>query len=115
MNDDDCGDFSDKEDYEDLNEAGESIKTLNDSAGYLDFAVVEAEEDNASAQAGSYEELLQYVFRLSISLCTQSLIDRQPSSTILIFASGILGFSPGLNIFLPACSYTSYLSGLIYI
>ncbi|EXL40293.1 hypothetical protein FOCG_17181 [Fusarium oxysporum f. sp. radicis-lycopersici 26381] len=115
MNDDDCGAFSDEEDYEDLNEAGGSIKTSNDSAGHLDFAAAEAEEDNASVQAGPYEELLQYVFGLSISLCTQSLIDGQPSSTILIFAGGILGFSPGLNTFLPARSYTSYLSGLIYI
>ncbi|KAF9768186.1 hypothetical protein IL306_014543, partial [Fusarium sp. DS 682] len=115
MNDDDCGAFSDEEDYEDSNEAGESTKTANDSAEHLDFAAAEAEEDNASVQAGPYEELLQYVFGLSISLCTQSLIDGQPSSTILIFASGILGFSPGLNTFLPARSCTSYLSGLIYI
>jgi hypothetical protein len=70
MNDDDCGDFSDEEDYEDLNEAGESTKTSNDSAGHLDFAAAEAEEDNASVQAGPYEELLQNVFGLSISLCT---------------------------------------------
>ncbi|EXM13918.1 hypothetical protein FOTG_17654 [Fusarium oxysporum f. sp. vasinfectum 25433] len=115
MNDDDCGAFSDEEDYEDSNEAGESTKTSNDSAGHLYFAAAEAEEDNASVQAGPYEELLQYVFGLSMSLCTQPLIDGQPSSTILIFACGIFGFSPGLNTFLPARSYTSYLSGLIYI
>ncbi|WKT53626.1 hypothetical protein QSH57_004210 [Fusarium oxysporum f. sp. vasinfectum] len=101
--------------FSNLNEASEAIQTSNDSAGHLHFAAVEAGEDDASAQASFYEELLQYVFGLSVSLCTQSLIDGQPSSTILIFASGILGFSSGLNTFLPARSYTSYLSGLIYI
>ncbi|KAF9769627.1 hypothetical protein IL306_012940 [Fusarium sp. DS 682] len=103
--------LSGEEDHEDLNEASEAseaIKTSNDSSGHLNFAAVEAREDDASAQSRLYEELLQYVFGLSVSLCTQSLVDGQPSSTILIFASGILGFSSGLNTFLPARSYTSY-------
>ncbi|KAM0361927.1 hypothetical protein ACHAO7_011710 [Fusarium culmorum] len=104
-----------EEDHEDSNEASAAMQTSNESAVHLDFAVVEVGEDDASAQAGLCEELLQYVFGLSVSLCTQSLIDGQPSSTILIFASGILGFSSNLNTFLPARSYTSYLSGLIYI
>lgn len=107
--------FSSEEDHEALNEASEAMQTSNDSSGHLHFAEVEAGEVDASAQASFYEELLQYMFGLSVSLCTQSLIDGQPSSTILIFASGILGFSSGLNTFLPARSYTSYLSGLIYI
>ncbi|KAM5520418.1 hypothetical protein FOXYSP1_14308 [Fusarium oxysporum f. sp. phaseoli] len=75
MNADNYAAFSNEEDYENSNKAGESTKSSNDSAAHLDFAAAEAKEDNA----------------------------------------GILGFSPGLNTFLPARSYTSYLSGLIYI
>ncbi|KAF5708617.1 hypothetical protein FMUND_10529 [Fusarium mundagurra] len=60
--------FSGEEDHEDSNEASEGIQIPSDSAGHLDFAAAEAGEDDASAQAGFYEELLQDVFGLSVSL-----------------------------------------------
>ncbi|KAF5242746.1 hypothetical protein FANTH_8545 [Fusarium anthophilum] len=81
--------FSSEEDHEALNEASEAMQTSNDSSGHLHFAEVEAGEDDASAQASFYEELLQYMFGLSVSLCTQSLIDGQPSSTSDYPALGI--------------------------
>ncbi|KJZ68000.1 hypothetical protein HIM_12612 [Hirsutella minnesotensis 3608] len=61
------------------------------------------------------ERLLQLVFGLSIALCTESPIDGQPDSLALVYFSGILGFSRSLDGFLPARSFTPYLSGLIYI
>ncbi|WJG37086.1 uncharacterized protein FOBCDRAFT_148087, partial [Fusarium oxysporum Fo47] len=38
-----------------------------------------------------------------------------PSSTLLVFFSGILGFSLSSGTFLSAKLYTPYLSGLLYI
>ncbi|KAF4337559.1 telomere-associated helicase [Fusarium beomiforme] len=72
--------------FSNLNEASEAIQTSNDSAGHLHFAAVEAGEDDASAQASFYEELLQYVFGLSVSLCTQSL-------TIIVCVDSLLFYS----------------------
>ncbi|KAJ9412499.1 hypothetical protein QL093DRAFT_2570572 [Fusarium oxysporum] len=61
------------------------------------------------------QELIELLFGLSLSLCTEQVTDGQPSSTLLVFFSGILGFSSSLGTFLPAKSYTPYLSGLLYI
>ncbi|KAH7196219.1 hypothetical protein BKA60DRAFT_660557 [Fusarium oxysporum] len=61
------------------------------------------------------QELIELVFGLSLSLCTEQVTDGQPSSTLLVFFSGILGFSSSLGTFLPAKLYTPYLSGLLYI
>ncbi|RKK62815.1 hypothetical protein BFJ69_g16984 [Fusarium oxysporum] len=72
----------------------------------------ETEQDSAE---GSVQELLELLFGLSLELITEPVIDGQPQTTTLIYFSGILGFSPSLETFLPARSYTPYLSGLIYV
>ncbi|KAH8800209.1 hypothetical protein F5884DRAFT_624443, partial [Xylogone sp. PMI_703] len=58
--------------------------------------------------------LLELVFKLSITFSTEQFTDGDPSSSLLVFFSGILGFSNDGENFLPAKSYTPYLSGLIY-
>ncbi|KHO10564.1 hypothetical protein MAA_11836 [Metarhizium robertsii ARSEF 23] len=63
----------------------------------------------------SSETILELLFGVCISLCKERPIDSQPSSMILHFFSGILGFSKSLDAFLPARSFTSHLSALIYI
>ncbi|KJK73483.1 hypothetical protein H634G_11276 [Metarhizium anisopliae BRIP 53293] len=62
-----------------------------------------------------YEAILELLFGVCISLCKEHPIDSHPSSMILHFFSGILGFSKSLDAFLPARSFTSHLSALIYI
>ncbi|KAH6661832.1 hypothetical protein B0J14DRAFT_663163 [Halenospora varia] len=47
--------------------------------------------DNASS---AVDELLELVFQLSITLSTEEFVDSQPSSSLLVYFSGILGFSP---------------------
>jgi hypothetical protein len=42
-------------------------------------------------------------------------LDAQPSSSLLVYFSGVLGFSSDAQDFLPAKKYTPCLSGLIYI
>jgi len=54
------------------------------------------------------------VGKLSFQLCKESFVDGQPSSTILIYFSGILGFSTDPSTFERPRNYTSKLSGLIY-
>ena len=66
-------------------------------------------------QQRSINDLLELLFGLSLALCTERPSGNQPSSMILVYFAGILGFSTSLNTFLPARSFTPYLSGLIYV
>ncbi|KAI3570711.1 hypothetical protein IWW34DRAFT_839012 [Fusarium oxysporum f. sp. albedinis] len=74
-------------------------------------------EVEGGAAPGSPEELIELLFGLTLALATQPVVNGQPQRTVLIYFSGILGFSssPDGNAFLPARSYTSNLSGLVYI
>jgi hypothetical protein len=74
--------------------------------------------DEASLALGPYsgiEELRELVFQLSITFSTASFTEGQPGSSLLVYFSGILGFSPDAQSFLPAKRFTPCLSGLIYI
>ncbi|EWZ27911.1 hypothetical protein FOZG_18376 [Fusarium oxysporum Fo47] len=61
------------------------------------------------------EEVLELLFGLIMEFRTEEVIDGRPASTLLVYFSGILGFTADLNSFLPARSYTSNLAALIYI
>jgi hypothetical protein len=67
--------------------------------------------DNAPAA----DQLLELLFQLSVTFSTEQFLDGEPSSSILVFFSGILGFSSDTKNFLPTKNYTPYLSGLIYV
>ncbi|KAK2470470.1 hypothetical protein H9L39_18087 [Fusarium oxysporum f. sp. albedinis] len=74
-------------------------------------------EVEGGAAPGSPEELVELLFGLTLALATQPVVNGQPQKTVMIYFSGILGFSssPDGSAFLPARSYTSNLSGLVYI
>ncbi|KAK7592043.1 hypothetical protein V3481_006678 [Fusarium oxysporum f. sp. vasinfectum] len=61
------------------------------------------------------EEVLELLFGLIMAFCTEEVIDSRPDSTLLVYFSGVLGFSADITGFLPARSYTSNLAALIYI
>jgi hypothetical protein len=61
------------------------------------------------------DQLLELLFQLSITFSTEQFTNGESSSSVLVFFSGILGFSSDAENFLPAKSYTLYLSGLIYV
>ncbi|KAH7186974.1 hypothetical protein DER44DRAFT_845163 [Fusarium oxysporum] len=61
------------------------------------------------------EEVLEFLFGLIMAFCTEEVMDGRPDSTLLVYYSGVLGFSADLTGFLPARSYTSNLAALIYI
>lgn len=60
-------------------------------------------------------EFLELLFRLNLDLCKEAFADGQPSSTLLIRFSGILGFSLDCRSFLLARQYCPFTSPLIYI
>jgi hypothetical protein len=55
------------------------------------------------------------LFHLCVTLSTESYLDGQPSSTLLIYFSGILGFSSDCQRFQLARQCCSKLSAMIYI
>ncbi|KAH6872099.1 hypothetical protein B0T10DRAFT_553204 [Thelonectria olida] len=119
--DGDSNEGSDKEAEEDYEEPGlqeEGADILNDGmTGITGEAGDDEDTDGEEASAGneipvpreSAAELLELLFGLSLALCTEPLTDSLPSSTVLVYFSGILDFSTSLQTFLPARSYTSYL------
>uniref|UniRef100_A0A093VY56 Uncharacterized protein n=2 Tax=Talaromyces marneffei PM1 TaxID=1077442 RepID=A0A093VY56_TALMA len=58
---------------------------------------------------------LEKLFQLNIIFLIEEFTDGQPSSSLLVYFSGILGFSPDAQSFQPAKSFTPHLSTLIYI
>jgi hypothetical protein len=68
--------------------------------------------DSAASAFGQFLELL---FQLCVTLSTESYLDGQPSSTLLMYFSGILGFSSDCQRFQLARQYCSKLSAMIYI
>lgn len=81
------------------------------SSGGTEHSVNEERREDEQA----LEELIELLLRLSLLLCTEPVTDGQPSSTLLVFFSSILGFSLSSRAFLPAKLYTPFLSGLLYI
>jgi hypothetical protein len=73
------------------------------------------EEDQSDSAGAAVDELLELVFQLSITFSTEEFVDSQPSSSLLVYFSGILGFSPDSRSLLPAKKYTPHLSAIIYI
>ncbi|QGA19815.1 hypothetical protein EYB26_007510 [Talaromyces marneffei] len=58
---------------------------------------------------------LEKLFQLNIIFLTDEFTDGQPLSSLLVYFSRILGFSPDAQSFQPAKSFTPHLSALIYI
>lgn len=60
------------------------------------------EEDRFDNADPAVDELLELVFQLSITFSTEEFVNSQPSSSLLVYFSGILGFSIDARSFLPA-------------
>ncbi|KAJ9413909.1 hypothetical protein QL093DRAFT_2594845 [Fusarium oxysporum] len=62
----------------------------------------------------AFDNFLELLYELCLTLCTETFISGQPGSTVLVYFSGILGFSKDCQHFLLARQYCPQLSGLIY-
>jgi hypothetical protein len=119
--------------YEDLGEVDDDSEEEDDDSDISSASDDDNGDDGGDIFSPSYDKneegnlangpeqgiplttLAELVFGLSLALCTERLTDGQPSSTVLVYFSGILAFSEATNSFLNARAYTPYLSGLIYV
>lgn len=109
------GEDDEENDYSDDSDEEYTEDCVNDVTEPTDCPGTDPGYRAKGIRSPSAEALLELLFGLSIAFCTQSLTDGQPNTTALVYSSGILGFSTESNAFLPARSYTSHLSALIYV
>ncbi|KAH7154784.1 hypothetical protein DER46DRAFT_688925 [Fusarium sp. MPI-SDFR-AT-0072] len=94
-----------------------------DDSGYytdIDRSTVGTHQDlfagiSGDSATSACDQFLELLFQLCIMLSTESFLNGQPSSTLLIYFSGILGFSAECQKFQLARQYCSKLSAMIYI
>lgn len=119
---DDSG--SDEDEFEDFEDQEfEDDQEISDDSGYTselgeDCLEVHPSPDlTASSEStrATFDGFLELLFQFSLTLSTQPFFDGQPSSTMLMYFSGVLGFSPDSRQFLLARTYCPQLSGLIYL
>ncbi|KID83230.1 recQ helicase-like protein [Metarhizium guizhouense ARSEF 977] len=126
-------DDMDETEYETEDETADGTEDGSDTTSEDEYkgndrSTEEHYKDNSSNRGGPWKnndtmlalhpattELVELVFQLSISISTERYGNGHPISTLLIYFSGILGFSPDAKRFLLAKEYTPVLSGLIYI
>jgi hypothetical protein len=70
---------------------------------------------SGDSAASAFDQFLELLFQLCVTLGTESYLDGQPSSILLIYFSGFLGFSSDCQRFQFARKYCSKLSAKIYI
>jgi hypothetical protein len=103
----------------DADDADEGIceysKGYSESGDAEDENDYQADEELVEDGSAAIDELLELVFQLSIMFSIQEFVDGHPHSSLLVYFSGILGFSVDGRSFLLAKQYTLTLSGLIYI
>jgi hypothetical protein len=117
------------EDYDDMDSVSESGESRNGDEDYgrdddddeeEEEEEGEGEQDGANITANSSEEnpdlaeMLERLFGLMMAFSTEEVMDGRPASTLLVYFSGILGFTADSTRFLPGRSYTSNLAALIY-
>ena len=107
-------------DWEDTDEGGHIVYDSEDEADKADLDDESLNDENSEADqapdcSSGIDELRELVFQLSVTFSTASFTEGQPSSSLLVYFSGILGFSADAQNFLPARKFTPHLSALIYI
>jgi hypothetical protein len=114
--DDDNVEAWELEDDEDDEDAGSDY----DDSGYYDDVegnTAGTHQDLFSGDSGdsAFGQFLELLFQLCIMLSTEPFLNGQPSSTLLIYFSGILGFSTDCQRFQLARQYCTKLSAMIYV
>ncbi|EXL39949.1 hypothetical protein FOCG_17451 [Fusarium oxysporum f. sp. radicis-lycopersici 26381] len=111
------------EDSDNIDSISESDESANEDEDHrCDSDEEEEEEDreeaktaaNLSKENPDLAEMLERLFGLVMAFSTEEVVDGRPASTLLVYFSGILGFTTDSTGFLPARSYTSNLAALIY-
>lgn len=122
------GESSDSSHYESGWESSESIISDEDSASEIEQARTNAgncqhainqpnvnnHRDKRRLEMASID-FLELLFKLSVTICKQEVRGGQPGSTVLLYFSGIFGFSSDCQQFKLARDFCPSLSGLIYV
>jgi hypothetical protein len=122
-------DSDDDEDEQDVEEEEVEDGTEDEIADEDDFIGQACEDedkegwisDGSEDQCGSntdtpeVDKLAELAFRLSIFFITEVFTDGQPSSSLLVYYSGVLGCTENGSSFRRPKDYTSHLSALIYV
>ncbi|KJK87120.1 hypothetical protein H633G_09028 [Metarhizium anisopliae BRIP 53284] len=74
-----------------------------------------AEHEKRFLDDSARTEFLELLFQLSVALSKQKYFDGNPGSTLLVYFSGIFGFSSDYQHFLLARQFCPSLSGIIYV
>ncbi|KAH7147123.1 hypothetical protein B0J13DRAFT_584460 [Dactylonectria estremocensis] len=113
----DNGDDDDEEDWDaefagvDQDDSGYTSDYIeNDGECQFDLPINQADE----VAIATFNKFLELLFQVYLTIYTETFIDGRPDSTLLVYFSGILGFSGDCRQFLLAKQYCSQLSGLIY-
>ena len=89
---------------------GRSPTCQTSNASSHDQSDMDERNDSDNDKGGDSEEtaegLVELMFGLSLALCTERPLRGKPSSMLLVYLSGILGFSRSSNHFLPARPFT---------
>ncbi|KAK2470345.1 hypothetical protein H9L39_17962 [Fusarium oxysporum f. sp. albedinis] len=114
----------DSDNIDSISESDESANGDEDNRCDSDEEEEEKEEEenreeaktaaNLSKENPDLPEMLERLFGLIMAFSTEEVVDGRPASTLLVYFSGILGFTTDSTGFLPARSYTSNLAELIY-
>lgn len=75
----------------------------------------DAEDAGRLLDDSTRTEFLELLFQLSVTLSKQKFIDGEPGSTLLVYFSGIFGFSSDYRHFSLARQFCPSLSGIIYV
>ncbi|OAQ71908.1 hypothetical protein VFPPC_12026 [Pochonia chlamydosporia 170] len=100
---DELNDFHDNNSEEDLENESEAEVYLNDR-----------HPEKNSCQEAAELEVLELLFKLSLTLSTQQYLDGHPGSTLLVYFTGIFGFSADCRRFKLARQFSPALAGPIY-
>ncbi|KAH7247477.1 uncharacterized protein BKA55DRAFT_514321 [Fusarium redolens] len=112
--DDDNDDDSEDDDSEDENDCDDSGYWSNiDGPSATPYREMSAGVLRGSTKV-VFDEFLEILFQLCVTLCTETFVDGQPSSTLLVYFSGVLGFSADCHRFQLARQYCPKLSAIIY-
>ncbi|KAH7231266.1 uncharacterized protein BKA55DRAFT_654006 [Fusarium redolens] len=104
-------DEDDEDDESDYDDSGHYDDVERNTAGTHQDLFSGVSGGSAASAFGQFLELL---FQLCIMLNTEPFLNGQPSSTLLVYFSGILGFSTDCRRFQLARQYCTKLSAMIY-
>ncbi len=91
---------------------GTSIEYIVSIVSYKAKLTLQAH--HSSPTTAAEKRLAEAVGKLSLFLCKEQYVDSRSSSTLLVYFSGVLGFSASESNFERPRNYTPKLSGLIY-